>query len=143
MTSRLDKLRRNYGSEILSTVRPFGSNELPISQGPVMMFKTLVENKELAINLLHALASTKIIRNEIQVLNTETGMRIDRGINFYIKLHDLRFNYPYFYVKYEILSNLNDISYNKIIGSVTHVVVNDVKTGYAVFIRTMLEEGEK
>ena len=35
------------------------------------------------------------------------------------------------------------IQNNKIIGSVTHVVVNDVKTGYAVFIRTMLEEGEK
>ena len=35
------------------------------------------------------------------------------------------------------------IQNNKIIGSVTHVVVNDVKTGYAVFIRTMLEEGDR
>lgn len=32
---------------------------------------------------------------------------------------------------------------NKLIGSVTHVVVNDVVKGYGVFIRTMLEEGEE
>ena len=32
---------------------------------------------------------------------------------------------------------------NKIIGAVTHVLVDDVVKGYAVFIRTMLEEGEK
>ena len=31
----------------------------------------------------------------------------------------------------------------KIIGAVTHVVVDEVKRGYAVFIRTMLIEGEK
>ena len=34
------------------------------------------------------------------------------------------------------------IQNNKIIGAVTHVVVDDVTKGYAVFIRTMLEEGE-
>ena len=32
---------------------------------------------------------------------------------------------------------------DKIIGAVTHVVVDEVKRGYAVFIRTMLEEGER
>jgi stage IV sporulation protein B len=32
---------------------------------------------------------------------------------------------------------------NKIIGAVTHVIVDDVKKGYGIFIRTMLEEGEK
>ena len=32
---------------------------------------------------------------------------------------------------------------NKIIGAVTHVLVDDVKKGYGIFIRTMLEEGEK
>lgn len=32
---------------------------------------------------------------------------------------------------------------NKIIGAVTHVIVEDVKRGYAIFIRTMLEEGER
>ncbi len=31
----------------------------------------------------------------------------------------------------------------KIIGAVTHVLVDDVTNGYAVFIRTMLEEGER
>ena len=31
---------------------------------------------------------------------------------------------------------------DKIIGAVTHVVVDDVTKGYAIFIRTMLEEGE-
>ncbi len=31
----------------------------------------------------------------------------------------------------------------KIIGAVTHVVIDDVTKGYAVFIRTMLEEGER
>lgn len=35
------------------------------------------------------------------------------------------------------------IQNNKIIGAVTHVVVEDVKKGYGIFIRTMLEEGEK
>ena len=34
------------------------------------------------------------------------------------------------------------IQNNKIIGAVTHVVVDDVTKGYAIFIRTMLEEGE-
>lgn len=32
---------------------------------------------------------------------------------------------------------------NKIIGAVTHVVVNDTQKGYGIFITTMLEEGEK
>lgn len=32
---------------------------------------------------------------------------------------------------------------NKIIGAVTHVVVNDTKKGYGIFITTMLKEGEK
>lgn len=35
------------------------------------------------------------------------------------------------------------IQNNKIIGAVTHVVIENVKRGYAIFIRTMLEEGEK
>ncbi len=35
------------------------------------------------------------------------------------------------------------IQNNKIIGAVTHVVIENVKKGYAIFIRTMLEEGEK
>ena len=30
----------------------------------------------------------------------------------------------------------------KIIGAVTHVIIDDVNSGYGVFIRTMLEEGE-
>ena len=32
---------------------------------------------------------------------------------------------------------------NKIIGAVTHVIIDDVKTGYGISIITMLEEGEK
>ena len=32
---------------------------------------------------------------------------------------------------------------NKILGAVTHVIVDDVKTGYGVAIKTMLEEGER
>lgn len=35
------------------------------------------------------------------------------------------------------------IQNNKIIGAVTNVVVDDVKKGYGIFIRTMLEEGER
>ena len=35
------------------------------------------------------------------------------------------------------------IQNNKIIGAVTHVVVSNPMEGYGVFIRTMLEEGEK
>lgn len=35
------------------------------------------------------------------------------------------------------------IQENKIIGAVTHVVIDDVTKGYGIFIRTMLEEGEK
>ncbi len=35
------------------------------------------------------------------------------------------------------------IQNGKIIGAVTHVIVEDVKRGYAIFIRTMLEEGER
>ena len=31
---------------------------------------------------------------------------------------------------------------NKIIGAVTHVLIDEVNKGYGVFIRTMLEEGE-
>ncbi len=31
---------------------------------------------------------------------------------------------------------------NKIVGAVTHVIVNDVTKGYGIFITTMLEEGE-
>ena len=31
---------------------------------------------------------------------------------------------------------------NKIIGAVTHVIIDDVKSGYGIFITTMLEEGE-
>ena len=32
---------------------------------------------------------------------------------------------------------------NKIIGAVTHVIVNDVTKGYGIFITNMLEEGER
>ena len=35
------------------------------------------------------------------------------------------------------------IQNDKIIGAVTHVVVNDTKKGYGIFITTMLEEGDK
>ncbi|MDD6224579.1 MAG: SpoIVB peptidase S55 domain-containing protein [bacterium] len=35
------------------------------------------------------------------------------------------------------------IQNNKIIGAVTHVIVNDSEKGYGIFIQTMLEEGEK
>ena len=31
---------------------------------------------------------------------------------------------------------------NKIVGAVTHVIVNDVTKGYGIFITNMLEEGE-
>ncbi len=34
------------------------------------------------------------------------------------------------------------IQNNKIVGAVTHVIVNDVTKGYGIFITTMLEEGE-
>jgi len=35
------------------------------------------------------------------------------------------------------------IQNNKIVGAVTHVVVNDTKKGYGIFITKMLEEGDK
>ncbi len=35
------------------------------------------------------------------------------------------------------------IQNNKIVGAVTHVIVNDTKKGYGIFITTMLEEGDK
>ena len=35
------------------------------------------------------------------------------------------------------------IQNNKIIGAVTHVIVNDTKKGYGIFITTMLDEGDK
>lgn len=35
------------------------------------------------------------------------------------------------------------IQNDKIIGAVTHAIVDNVKTGYGIFITTMLEEGEK
>ena len=35
------------------------------------------------------------------------------------------------------------IQNNKIIGAVTHVIIDNVKTGYGIFITTMLEEGER
>ena len=35
------------------------------------------------------------------------------------------------------------IQNNKIIGAVTHVIVNEVKKGYGIYIKTMLKEGEK
>lgn len=35
------------------------------------------------------------------------------------------------------------IQNNKIIGAVTHVVIDNVSSGYGIFITTMLEEGEK
>ena len=35
------------------------------------------------------------------------------------------------------------IQNNKVIGAVTHVVVNDPEKGYGIFITTMLKEGEK
>ena len=34
------------------------------------------------------------------------------------------------------------IQNNKIIGAVTHVIVDDPKTGYGIFITKMLKEGE-
>lgn len=34
------------------------------------------------------------------------------------------------------------IQNDKIIGAVTHVIVNDTKKGYGIFITTMLEEGD-
>lgn len=35
------------------------------------------------------------------------------------------------------------IQNNKLIGAVTHVVIDEVNKGYAIFIRTMLEEGDE
>ena len=32
---------------------------------------------------------------------------------------------------------------NKIVGVVTHVVIDNPQNGYGIFIKTMLEEGEK
>ena len=41
------------------------------------------------------------------------------------------------------MSGSQIIQNEKIIGAVTHVVIDEVNKGYAVFIRTMLEEGER
>lgn len=41
------------------------------------------------------------------------------------------------------MSGIPIIQNGKIIGAVTHVVIDEVNKGYAVFIRTMLEEGER
>lgn len=35
------------------------------------------------------------------------------------------------------------IQNGKILGAVTHVIIDDVKTGYGISIKTMLEEGDK
>ena len=35
------------------------------------------------------------------------------------------------------------IQYDKIIGTVTHVVIDNPISGYGIFITTMLKEGEK
>ena len=35
------------------------------------------------------------------------------------------------------------IQNNRIVGAVTHVIVNDADKGYGIFITTMLEEGER
>ena len=35
------------------------------------------------------------------------------------------------------------IQNNKLIGAVTHVVVNDTKKGYGISIKNMLEKGEE
>ncbi|MBE6147562.1 MAG: PDZ domain-containing protein [Firmicutes bacterium] len=76
---------------------------------------------------------------------------------FEIKILEIDYNNPTKNILFEIIdskllektggvvagmSGSPIIQNNKIIGGVTHVIVNDTEKGYGIFITTMLEEGE-
>ena len=78
--------------------------------------------------------------------------------NYNIEIIDIDYNNPTKNILFQItdkellsktggvvagMSGSPIIQNNKIIGAVTHVVVNDPNKGYGIFITTMLEEGEK
>ncbi len=86
------------------------------------------------------------------VLNDEKVEAFDININKIDKNHDIK-NIYFNITSKELLvktggvvqgmSGSPIIQDDKIVGAVTHVIVDDPKTGYGIFITSMLKEGEK
>ena len=98
------------------------------------------------INLGEAYIYTNIEGNDIKTHNititsiNKSKIKTSKSINFKIEDDEL-INKTGGIV--QGMSGSPIIQNNKIIGAVTHVVVSSPIEGYGVFIRTMLEEGEK
>lgn len=128
-----------YGNIIKNT--PYGifgiySNELPA--------KDLIEVGEpKEIKLGEAIIKTVLNKEKIEEYKIEIT-----NINYNTNIKNLTFKI----IDEKLLNKAGGIvqgmsgspifQNNKIIGAVTHVIVDDVKMGYGIFITTMLEEGE-
>ncbi len=87
------------------------------------------------------LEENNIKKYEIEIVSiNKKDIKTNRSITFIIKDEEL-LNKAGGIV--QGMSGSPIIQDNKIIGAVTHVVVDNVEKGYAIYIKTMLEEGER
>lgn len=105
-------------------------------------------------NLIEVALPNEIVRGEAKILTVLKGNEVkEYNINILKVSTDTKTKNILFEITdEELMSNTNGvikgmsgspiIQNNKIIGAVTHAIVNDNQKGYGIFITTMLEEGE-
>ena len=123
-----------------STLGLYGKFNNPLDNKEALQIKKFDE-----INLGRAYIYTELEENNIKKYEIEIvsinkkDIKTNRSITFIIKDEEL-LNKAGGIV--QGMSGSPIIQDNKIIGAVTHVVVDNVEKGYAIYIETMLEEGE-
>lgn len=105
-------------------------------------------------NLIEVALPNEIVRGEAKILTVLKGNEVkEYNINILKISTDTKTKNILFEITdEELMNNTNGvikgmsgspiIQNNKIIGAVTHAIVNDNQKGYGIFITTMLEEGE-
>lgn len=115
----------------------------------------LISDNILKNNLIEVASKDEIVLGKATIKTVIDGNKIEE---FLINIIDIDKNNPTKNILFEItdqklldktggvvagMSGSPIIQNNKIIGAITHVVVNDPKKGYGIFITTMLEEGDR
>ncbi len=116
----------------------FGSYESNIDQNNLIEVGTIDDIKLGKASIKTVIEDEKIEDFEIEIINIDKNNET-KNILFEIKDKNLLDRTGGIV---QGMSGSPIIQNNKLIGAVTHVIVNDTTKGYGIFITTMLEEGE-
>lgn len=131
----IGKLEKNtdygvYGELLYSLQNEFYKNPIPIAYQH--------EIKQGPAHILTTIENDKIEKYQIEILKVNTQTKID-GKSIVIRITDRRLLEKTGGI-IQGMSGSPIIQNNKVVGAVTHVLINDPTKGYGIFIEWMLEE---